>query len=179
MSYLVLVIILLIMLSLISLFNTVSERIKSTKQRFFALERQKRYEQAMAMRGHLHRMNPEAFQKWVADLYEEQGYRTRTLPNGEERSLLLEKEGAYVLVGPSNYVWPVSQLVLERLYNKKNAMGLDNLIVISTSGFNASAVAWAKEGVGIVLMSEEGLFDLCRESAYLAKNKILQPQTVS
>jgi len=163
---------------MISLFNTVSERVMTAKQRFYLQEKQKRYDQAFHMRGQLHRMKPDAFQKWVADLYEERGYRTKFLENGEERTLLIEKEGVYTLIGPSNYIWPVSQLVLERLYQKRGAMGVDHLIVISTSGFNLNAGEWVKERFGIELMSEEGLFRLSQEGATVAKNKILPPQTV-
>jgi len=163
MSYLVIVLILLIILSLISLFNMISEKLVLTKQRFYDMEKQKRYEQAISMRGQLHRMKPEAFHKWVADLYEAQGYRTKILTNGQERTLLIEKENAYSLVGLSNYIWPVSQLVLERLYYKKGSMGVDHLLVISTSGFNVSAREWVGEKPGIDLMDEKGLFDLYKE----------------
>ena len=179
MSYLVLVVILFIILSMISLFNTVSERMLSAKQRFYEQEKQKRYEQAFHMRGQLHRMKPDAFQKWVADLYEEQGYRTKFLTHGEERTLLIEKEGNYKLVGPSNYVWPVSQLVLERLYSRRGLLGVDHLIVISTSGFNLNAGEWVKERPGIELISEEGLFALCQEGVMPIKGKTFQPLSPS
>ena len=176
MSYIVFVVILLIVLSLISLFNTVSDKIKYTKRHFSDLDRRKRAEQAIHMRGSLHRMDPKSFQKWVADLYDKQGYRAKTMTHGDERSLLIEKDGVYFLVGTNNYVWPMSKLVVEKLYQRKNMMGLEHLIIISTSGFNLNALDWAKEQSGLELMGEEGLFALFKETESLQKRKILDPQ---
>ena len=178
MSYLVLAsILLVIMLSFVALFDEARERVRSMKQRSEEIEKQKRIEQAFSLRGQLHKMDPKTFQKWIAHIYEEHGHRTKVFVYGREECLLLEKNGVQTLVGCKNYVWPTSREVLEILYSKTKQMGLDHLVVISTSGFNLNAWEWATERSGVELVSEEKLFELCEGLVFSDKNKSVPTNT--
>lgn len=180
MSYIILVVIVLVvMLSLISLFDEIRIRVQFVKQRVSETEKQRRIEQAFRLHGHLHKMDPAAFQKWVMDIYQEMGYRTQVLADGGDQDILLEKEGGTALVGPRNYQWPIGREVLEVLHHQKKRRGLNHLIVISTSGFSASAREWAAETSGIELVGEDDLFHLSKQAALLPKDELHPAKTVA
>jgi HJR/Mrr/RecB family endonuclease len=180
MSYIILiVIVLVVMLSLISLFDEIRVRVRTVKHRAGETEKQKRIDQAFHLNGHLHKMDPGAFQKWVMDIYQEMGYRVKALADSGDQDLLLEKDGATTLVGARNYQWPIGREVLEVLHHQKKRMGLNHLIVISTSGFSVNAREWATETSGIELMGEEYLFHLSEQAALLPKDELLAAKTVA
>ncbi len=175
MSYLVLITVFLVtVLGLISLFDEARAQLLEAKRRAEEAQKQKRAEQAIKMKGHLHQMDPETFQKWVADIYTDLGHRTKIFTRGDERTLLLAKEGVYTLVGLTNHAWPISQQTLEKLAYKKRQMEADQLVVLSTSGFNLNAWEWTAMQPDIKLISEAGLFDLYEETAFLKKAGLLQ-----
>jgi len=170
---------LLTILSLIALLEEVRGRVHKAAQQSGVMEKQKRIDEAYRLRGVLHKMDQDDFYKWVTDIYAERGYRTKVLTIGKERHLLLEKEQVTALVEPRNYVWPVSREMLAVLYHTKKSMGINQLIIISTGGFNIHAREWAQGNSEIELMDETGLFDLCREGALLpTKNDLFPAQTL-
>ena len=166
MSFLVSVtIIILVLLSLIAIFDEAREAIKAGQRRARKGEKEKLIARAIGMKGQLHKIDPVSFQKLVVHVYEEIGYRTKRLTLGKEDALLLEQKGVYTLMVYKNSSWPISRETLETFYYHKTKMGLDSMMVISTGGFNLSAWEWSKDQSGVSLINEESFVELCNEIA--------------
>jgi hypothetical protein len=164
MSYLILAVVLLVvLLSMVALFDEAREMIQSGKRRANKAEKAELIQRALIMKGQLHKIDAVSFEKLVAHIYEELGYRTKNIRVGNENVILLEQKGVYTLVGYKNHGWPISRETLETLYHHKKRMTLDAMIVISTGGFNLSAWEWARENEGVKLLNAENIIDLCNE----------------
>lgn len=152
-------------LSLIGLTTEAKKAQKSYEKQMAQEERARLTGQALRLKGNLYQMNPVAFKKWVAGVYQGIGCHVGAWSSGGEVFLIVEDGFESILVGCKNDHWPLERPLLEHWNGKRKEFGANQLIAVSTGGFKPAAWDWAAyHRDKTTLVGEETLFYLCQDA---------------
>ena len=108
---------------------------------------------------------PTRFEEYCAGLFRAYGYTATVTPPARDGGydIFLERGGMTWIVECKLYGrgHRVGRPVLQKLYGANSGIGADGMIVVTTSGYSADALAYASD-TGIETIDGDRLVDMCR-----------------
>ena len=108
---------------------------------------------------------PTRFEEYCAGLFRAYGYTATVTPPARDGGydIFLERDGMTWIVECKLYGrgHRVGRPVLQKLYGANSGIGADGMIVVTTSGYSADALAYASD-TGIETIDGDRLVDMCR-----------------